>query len=173
MTALVLREATAADAEAIAAAEHRTAETPGLLNALPGEIPVAAFRDKILQMAASERGLYLVAERDGQVIGHLLLDPLPLALNAHVVSLNIVVHPGATDRGIGRRMLDHAVAWARENPLVEKIELRVRAGNDRAIHLYESFGFVEEGRLRRRLKLADGTYIDDIEMGLFVEGDTQ
>lgn len=168
---LSFREAREADAELIATAEHRTAETPALLNALPGEIPVAAFRDRIRALASDSRGLYLVAEKDGVVVGHLLLDPLPLAQNAHVVSLNIVVHPGATDRGIGRALLGQAIAWAKGNPEIEKIELRVRAGNARAVHLYESFGFMEEGRLRRRLKLADGRYVDDVAMGLFVDGD--
>lgn len=167
---LTFREAWESDAEQIAAAEHRTAETPGLLNALPGEIPLAAFRDKIRALATDPRGLYLVAERDGAMVGHLLLDPLPLAQNAHVVSLNIVVHPGATDGGIGRALLGHAIAWANNNPAVEKIELRVRAGNARAIHLYESLGFAVEGRLSRRLKLADGSYVDDVEMRLFVDG---
>jgi len=169
---LTFREARAADAEAIAAAEHATAASPGLLNALPGEIPPAVFRDKIVELTSNPNGLYLVAERDGAVVGHLLLDPLPLAQNAHVVSLNIVVHPGATDGGIGRRLLGHGIGWARNNPAVKKIELRVRAGNARAMHLYESLGFVEEGRLGRRLKLADGSYVDDVAMGLFVDGDT-
>ncbi len=168
---LTFRQAEEADAQIIADAEFRTAETPGLLNALPGEIPVAAFRDKIRAMAEDPRGLYLVAERDGAIVGHLLLDPLPLAQNSHVVSLNIVVHPGATDRGIGRQLLVHAIDWAQRNPAVEKIELRVRAGNARALHLYRTLGFEEEGRLRRRLKLADGSYGDDIIMGLLVAGD--
>lgn len=170
---LTFREARETDAAVIAGAEHDTAETPGLLNALPGEIPVTAFRDRIRALASDPRGLYLVAEREGKVVGHLLLDPLPLAQNAHVVSLNIVVHPGATDAGIGRALLGEAIEWARRNPAVEKIELRVRSGNARALHLYESFGFVAEGRLRRRLKLADRVYLDDIEMGLFVDGDNQ
>jgi RimJ/RimL family protein N-acetyltransferase len=81
------------------------------------------------------------------------------------------VHPGATDTGIGRRLLGKAIAWARDNPRLEKIELHVRSGNARAMHLYESVGFVEEGRLQRRLKLADGGYVDDVVMGLFVDGD--
>ena len=52
---------------------------------------------------------------------------------------------------------------------VEKIELMVRATNLRAIHLYQSLGFTDEGRIRRRVKTADGTYHDDIAMGLFVD----
>jgi RimJ/RimL family protein N-acetyltransferase len=50
---------------------------------------------------------------------------------------------------------------------VEKVELRVRATNAAAVHLYTKFGFVEEGRLRRRVKLADTGYVDDITMAWF------
>ncbi|MGD8416999.1 MAG: GNAT family N-acetyltransferase [Pseudomonadales bacterium] len=168
---VAIRDATPADAETIAAGEHETARTPGFLNALPGEIPVPAFRDKIASIRADGHGLYTVAERDGVVIGHLLLDPLPLAQLAHVCTLNVVVYPNATDRGIGRALLEHAIAWSRRNRAVEKIELHVRAGNERAIHLYRSLGFQEEGRIRRRVKLATGAYEDDLVMGLFVDGD--
>lgn len=167
---LTIRPAVEADAERIALGEHATAASPGLLNALPGEIPVADFRETISRLAGTGSGLYLVAEDESGIIGHLLLDPLPLAQNAHVCSLNIVVYPGSRDRGVGRALLESAIDWAKGSVPIEKIELRVRAGNARAIHLYESFGFVEEGRIRRRLKLADGSYADDIAMALFVGG---
>ena len=57
---LRLRAARPADAEAIAAAEAETQRTPGLLVGQPGEIPVAAYRGKIAQLATE--GRYLVAE---------------------------------------------------------------------------------------------------------------
>jgi RimJ/RimL family protein N-acetyltransferase len=65
--------------------------------------------------------------------------------------------------------MEHAIAWARNNPEVEKIELHVRSTNPAAIALYESLGFVHEGRKVRRIKLYDG-YADDLCMGLFVDG---
>lgn len=50
---------------------------------------------------------------------------------------------------------------------IEKIELRVRATNARAIRLYEGLGFEREGVLRRRIRTQSG-YIDDICMALMV-----
>jgi RimJ/RimL family protein N-acetyltransferase len=38
------------------------------------------------------------------------------------------------------------------------------AVNTRAIALYRDFGFVEEGRLRRRVRTADGEFLDDVAM---------
>lgn len=46
-------------------------------------------------------------------------------------------------------------------------ELRVRSTNARAIGLYKKLGFVEEGRFRRRLRLEDGTFVDDVAMAYF------
>jgi len=43
----------------------------------------------------------------------------------------------------------------------------VRETNAAAIHLYETCGFAEESRFRRRVKLPDGRLIDDIGMVWF------
>ena len=160
-----VRQAVTSDAEAIAAAEVRTAQTPGLLVGEPGEIPLEAYRDKIVKLA--QDGRYIVAEEDGQVIGHAFLDPMPMRANAHVFLLTIVVHPGHTGRGVGEMMLRALLEWATSDPRVRKIELNVRAGNERARRLYARMGFVEEARLRRRVRRVDGGYEDDVGMAWF------
>ncbi len=81
--------------------------------------------------------------------------------------MNIVVHPGSVGRGIGARLMADLLAWARDNKRLQKIELLVRASNARAIRLYERLGFVEEGRLRARVRLPDGRMVDDIAMAWF------
>jgi putative acetyltransferase len=110
----------------------------------------------------------VVLENDGVPVGHLLLERLRLAVTSHVVQLTIVVHPGHTSQGYGRILMDHAIEWARRSPDIEKIELRVRSCNSRAIALYRSLGFEVEGTLKRRIKLSEG-YADDICMSLFVD----
>lgn len=163
-----IRPAQEDDAELLAQAEYETAAArEGLLASLPGEIPVSAFREKVGALA--ERGLFVVLEADGRPVGHLLLEPLGLAVTRHVVQLKIVVHPGHTRRGYGRMLMEHAIEWARWAEGVEKIELHVRSVNIPAIRLYESLGFVVEGVLKRRIKLRQG-YADDVCMGLFVDG---
>ena len=160
-----LRVAGSADAEAIAAAEAETQRTPGLLVGQPGEIPLDAYRTRIAELATT--GRYIVAERDGVVIGHAFLDPMPMRANAHVHRLTIVVHPGHVGRGVGEAMLRDLLDWATRDPRVGKIELNVRAGNERALRLYHRCGFVEEARFRRRVRRADGMYEDDIGMAWF------
>ncbi|WP_220086662.1 GNAT family N-acetyltransferase [Herbaspirillum rubrisubalbicans] len=84
------------------------------------------------------------------------------------MSLNIVVHPGNTGRRIGTALMEFLLAWAAEHPEVEKIELRVREGNLVAKRLYERFGFVEEGRFSKRIRLPDRTYLANISMAKFL-----
>lgn len=163
-----VRPAREDDAPLLAQAEYDTAaEQEGLLSAKPYEIPVDAFLARIRELR--EPGLYSVLEDEqGRVVGHLLLEPLALAATRHVAQLTIVIHPGHTGRGYGRLLMEHAIRWARSSDVLEKIELRVRSTNPRAIALYESLGFVREGELRNRIKLHQG-YADDICMALFVD----
>jgi RimJ/RimL family protein N-acetyltransferase len=83
-----------------------------------------------------------------------------------VVTLDICVHPGHSRRGHGRALLGALVDWARQRPELRKIELWVRASNHPAIALYQGLGFVEEGRLREHVRVADGVYVDDVCFGL-------
>ncbi len=166
MSALTVRAARVEDAPYLAAAERETARTPGLLRSLPHELRDEMFVSRIAQLESpGMQGRYLVAaDESGNLLGHALLDPMPLAQCAHVFRLTIVVHPGYTERGVGGLLMDALLAWAKQSERVEKIELLVRASNARAIHLYRRCGFVEEGRLRRVIKLSSGEYVDDIAM---------
>ena len=167
----VLRDARVADATRLCAAERSTAAAAaGRLIAEPEELLVASFQKRIAFMAegAGGRGKYLVAEVDGRMVGHASLMPLPRKNIAHVVTLDICVHPGQSRRGYGRAMLSALLDWARQRPEVRKVELWVRASNHPAIALYQGLGFVEEGRLRDHVRVADGVFVDDVCFGLSV-----
>ena len=114
------------------------------------------------------RGIYLVAEQAGAIVGHALLEALALAVTAHVVRLTIAVHEGHQRQGVGKALMNELLRWARATPWVEKVELQVRSSNEPAIALYRSLGFLEEGRKTKRLKLGPNEYIDDVYMALWV-----
>jgi RimJ/RimL family protein N-acetyltransferase len=162
---IVIRNALPADATTLCEAERETARTPGLLVSRPAELNPTAFERKII--ALSRDGLYLVAERNGQLAGHALLEPLGLEALRHILVLTIVVHPGYQGQGVGSALMTRLLDWARARPALARVELRVRETNQRARRLYERFGFVEEGRLQKRIRLPDGTFIADITMAWF------
>jgi len=165
---VTVRDARVGDAAALCAAERETARTPGLLVSVPEELAPGGYAALIVLLTGGA-GCYRVAEDAGRPVGHAYLNPMELCAVRHVFRLTIVVHPGHTGRGVGSALMRSLLDWARREPAVRKIELLVRAGNERARRLYEKFGFVEEGRLRDRVRLPDGGFVDDITMAWFPE----
>jgi len=58
--------------------------------------------------------------------------------------LNFTVAPAQQRRGLGRHMMDHLLSWSRSQD-VHAIWLEVRISNQRAIDVYASSGFVQDG----------------------------
>lgn len=166
---VIIRPARVEDAPLIVSAERLVAARPGYLASRPEEILEETARSTIQKFSQSHEGKYLVAEEDGRIVGHALLIPMALAATRHIVRLTIVVHRGHEGHGIGRQLLSSLIEWARAAPRVRKIELNVRSTNTRAIELYRSLGFEEQGRQLQRICVDDQTFIDDLEMALFVK----
>lgn len=163
-----IRNARVGDAAALVEAEQEIAQTPGRLVSRPEELQLASFQDKIKSLNANDCALYVVLEENGELVGHALLDQHRLIALSHVVTLTLAIHEGHQGKGHGRLLMEHLIAWAKTHPTVEKIELQVRSRNTRAVKLYESLGFQEEGRKLKRLKYGPNDYQDDIYMGLWV-----
>lgn len=66
----------------------------------------------------------------------------------HTASLAIVVHAGYQDMGVGRALLTELLRIADEDLMLVRVALEAAEENARAIHLYESLGFVREGLLK-------------------------
>jgi putative acetyltransferase len=162
----MIRSARAEDATILCAGEREWARTGGKLISLPEELHPEVFSSLIAKLSNGS-GCYLVAEEEGRIIGHGYLQPMDLSAVSHVFRLTLVVHRGFEGRGTGKALMQALLEWAKSSPAVKKIELLVRAKNETAIGLYRGFGFVEEGRFRKRVRLADGSYIDDISMAWF------
>lgn len=109
----------------------------------------------------------IVADDDGHVVGRLSLSRDPHPASRHVADLGLMVAESHRGRGIGRMLLEEAVAWARLSGVL-KLELHVFPWNEAALRLYESFGFEREG-LRKRQYARDGEYVDAILMAYSVD----
>ena len=103
-----------------------------------------------------------VAVDGEQIVGRLSVARDPHPASPHVADLGLFVAASHRRRGVGRLLLETAVAWAR-GVGIRKLELHVFPWNVPAIRLYEDFGFVREG-LRRGHYLRDGADVDALLM---------
>jgi predicted N-acetyltransferase YhbS len=98
-----IREAKVEDAPTLAQAEREIVQSPGFLVSRPHELPDEKFVAKINELESAENSKYLVAEQNGEIIGHAVFDPLHLDAIRHVVHLTLAVHPGWQGRAWGKR----------------------------------------------------------------------
>ncbi|MBS1890766.1 MAG: GNAT family N-acetyltransferase, partial [Actinobacteria bacterium] len=108
----------------------------------------------------------LVAAEGEAVLGSLLLGPwIELEAGRHVLEIKgLAVDPARQGEWVGAALLDAAIARARELGM-RRLVLRVLSGNAAARRLYEGRDFRVEGRVREAF-LLDGSYVDDLTMGL-------
>jgi ribosomal protein S18 acetylase RimI-like enzyme len=161
----MIRKAVAADHGRIVALYRAVAAVPGGIARTPGEVTdayVAGFMHK-----AEADGVEFVAEMDGEVVGEIHASRVGIAsLDTLLTELTIAVAPRAQGRGVGRALFEALLAEVSENmPHIVRVELFARSSNTRARALYESLGFVEEGRLRSRVRDASGELETDTIMG--------
>jgi RimJ/RimL family protein N-acetyltransferase len=122
----------------------------------------------IRRMLAHPSEILIIAEVDGEIVGNIDLHVGTRRRMAHVGEFGMGMLPKVRGRGLGSLLLDRMIQWARQVPELEKINLRVLSTNRRAIELYRKFGFFEEGRRLREIRYSDGSYADDVLMGMFV-----
>jgi len=111
-------------------------------------------------------GFVAVAE-SGEIIGMVTIDGKRRPAVRHRGELGVSVVSGWRGQGVGRALVERAIACARESGVFTRIELIVLARNETAIRLYESLGFQHEGR-RQRGMLRNGEYLDDLMMALLL-----
>ena len=75
--------------------------------------------------------------------------------------VGMYVRPNARNAGVGRRLVETIIEFARER--VEVIQLAVVSENEPARRLYERLGFVEYGLEKKALK-QDGRFYDEVLM---------
>lgn len=110
-----------------------------------------------------------VAVNGAEVVGWCDILPRPEPVRQHVGVVGMGVLPTYRGQGLGRKLLDTALTDARRHRF-HRIELRVRASNRAAYHLYQTMGFVLEGTLKDEIRV-DGAFDNTHYMALFPHKD--
>ena len=85
--------------------------------------------------------------------------------NSHIAYLGgVVIHPGFAGKGYGKKMMQEIIELGRQMNIL-RIELSTASINDKAISLYEKYGFVKEGVLKKYTWLkSENRFLDEVMM---------
>jgi ribosomal protein S18 acetylase RimI-like enzyme len=108
---------------------------------------------------SAEREVF-VAEDKGQIVGSYCLQANQKGGGAHVANCGYITAVTAMGRGVGRTMCAHSLDRARERGFRAMQFNFVVSTNNRAIRLWQSFGFEIVGRLPGAFQHPKRGYVD-------------
>lgn len=107
--------------------------------------------------------IFVAVLEDGTVIGSAGLQVCTNPRMRHVGTLGMLVHTEFQNQGIGTALMKTVLELADNWLMLRRVELEVYADNQRAVRLYEKFGFETEGR-KREASVKNGAYVDLLVM---------
>ncbi len=164
------RPATTKDNTAIYSLYKAVAQQNGGIARLENEI-TSKYITSNLEKAIT-KGICLVIENPDnatELIAEIhCYKPEPTVFNHVLSDLTIVVNPNFTGKGVGRLIFSELLNTIETNyKTILRVELIARESNIKAIKLYQSLGFVIEGKFENRIKNTDGAFEADIPMAWF------
>ena len=170
---LIIRSAEKQDAkEELEMYKKKTGETPFLSRGADDIFPsVEDFAENYEYYLEDARNCYLVAIYDGKLIGSAHLDYCSnKKRSVHKCDIDLGILKDYWGLGIGGKLMQTLIDVAQKSGF-EQVELCVASKNDRAIKMYESFGFEQFGIMPRAMKYEDGTYMDMVSMVKFLKNE--
>ena len=122
------------------------------------------FEKLIYEDNMSDRNLFLVSEVEGKIVGFTRLEGNMLSRFKHKAEFGICILKEYWGYGIGKVLMENVLSLA-DTMGIKKISLNVVETNRKAIELYKSYGFIEEGLLINDRIHKDGKYYNTVIMG--------
>ncbi len=165
-----IREAELADAPTLLAYLNQVIAETDFLAMGQGDLdwPLEKERRFIEEHRSADNKLLIVAEVEGRIAGVSGFTGDDRRRLRHTGESGISVLRRHWGLGLGTALMGFVIEWAKSSGVVRKIGLRVRTDNERAIRLYERFGFIREGVFTRQFAIA-GRFYDAYLMGLEID----
>lgn len=144
-------------------------ETP-YLRFEPGEFSLNVKQEEdYISNFILNRSLQMILAMDGSEIAGLgSIEGNHLKKFKHNGEFGIVVKKAYWNKGIAKDISTILLSWAKQNPMLKKINLHVNCNNEIAIGFYKKLGFKQEGCITRD-SFYNGAYHDTILMGMNVD----
>ncbi len=105
-----------------------------------------------------------VAEEDGVILGSYFIKPNQIDLGNHVANCGYMISPAARGKGIGQKLCEHSMKFARENGYKSMQFNIVVSTNVSAVRLWEKCGFRIIGTTPNGFRHARLGYVDSYIM---------
>jgi ribosomal protein S18 acetylase RimI-like enzyme len=133
------------------------------------KLTVEKQKERIEKYLNKSGMVLLVAEAAGVIAGTSEVNKGERKRCQHVGKVAISVLEKYRGIGCGTALLKSIIKWAKEDQIIEKLNLDVFANNVNAIGLYKKLGFCEYGLSPREIKINEDEYVDSILMYKFVK----
>jgi len=157
---------------------YRWMNDPNIVCTLKSRYPIA-FQNEIewlegamrATVSNSERHFAIERKDDRTHIGNASIHDIEWVSRTAAFGL-FIGEPSAWNRGFGSDAIRTLVRFAFDEMNLRKLRINVFDYNDRAKHVLETHGFVQEGRLRQEF-YREGTYHDIVILSTFRDGAPQ
>lgn len=151
---------------------YRWMNDPNVVRTLKGRYPMAfamemEWLDRAMQPDWTERHFAIERKDDRSHIGNASIHEIDWVSRTAWFGL-FIGEPTAWNRGFGGDAIHALVRFAFEEMNLVKLRIRVFDYNDRAKHVLQNHGFVQEGQLRRDF-YREGTFHDIVLYSIFRE----
>lgn len=167
-----IRELTAADAGSYRELRlYSVEESPAAFGPTPTEVAALPPEVYAERLADEQNHTFGAFAAGGQLAGVTVLRRESREKSRHKDSIfSVYVRPEFRGQGVGRALMEAALARARERGL-RQVTLGVNAASEAAVRVYEACGFERYGLERDALKLGEQFY-DMIYMVYWVPGES-
>jgi RimJ/RimL family protein N-acetyltransferase len=165
---LVIQSAQINDAADIIHMIQQTEEETDFLTRVPGEVRMTVedeyrfIEDKL----SNPKEIFVTARYNGKLVGTLGFSTSRYVRYNHKGEFGISILKDYWGLGIGKKLIETLIEWADSNGII-KITLEVDTLNKRAVQLYKSFGFFEEGFLKMDRFMENQEFRDSYIMARF------
>lgn len=169
MKEMIVVKAAPEDAEKILAySKIIGGETDNLTYGPEGiSIDIEQEKEMLKKRANSDRQVFFVAKYGDEIVGLADFSSVEHPRLGHRGSMGISVKKDMWGKGVGSMLMEHIINFAKNVAKVDIIALEVRSDNERAIRLYEKYGFEKFGTFKGYLKIR-GEHIDFDFMNLYL-----
>lgn len=155
---------------------YRWMNDPNIVRTLKSRYPIAfqnesEWLERAMHGHAAERHFAIERKDDRTHIGNASIHDIDWVSRTAAFGL-FIGEPSAWNRGFGSDAIRTLVRFAFEEMNLRKLRINVFEYNDRAKHVLETQGFVQEGRLRQEF-YREGTYHDIVTLSTFRDGAPQ